>query len=228
MSRSFRSALLVSCLAMLASHPASAAAQKPGEPLGELLDVIPLPEEAPAEASSPADEKPATPRPAPAPSVSPGDVLPVELPPSAVTGEMPAEPPAAAVGESEASASGLVPAESIADPAAAAAAEADAAWEERQEQRRAEINAVESPIVDQLNAEMAARAEAAGRRFADEQAAYEQSLAEREAEIRRREAEHQAEMEAFARRVAREQAAHRARVEACLAGDRDACDRERR
>jgi hypothetical protein len=196
MSRSNRFALLAVWLCVAAS---AAPAQQPDEPLGELLDVIPMPEEAPAKADPPGALRPVA-----APPVEPGNVVPVELPASAATGAMPPEEPEA---------------EPL--PLDAEAAAAEAAWAARQEQRRAEINAVEAPVVDRLNAEMAARAAAASRRFADEQAAYEQRLAELEADARRREAEHAAAMEAHARRVAREQAAYRA----CLAGDRDACNR---
>jgi colicin import membrane protein len=203
---------VASLAAALLSLPA--AAQEPEEPLGDLLEIIPLPEEKPAAEATPPPRKPA---PAPAPIVRPGNVLSVDLPPSAATGEI--STPDESQTEADPSAEGQTAAE------ADAAAIADAAWAALQEQRREAVNAVESPIVARLNAEMAARAAEAGRRFAADQEAYERSLVEHEELVRRRQAEHATETEAHARRVAREQAEYRARVEACLAGDRRACDR---
>ncbi len=227
MSRLARWTVLCAASFAAAVPIALPAAQTPDEPLGDLLNVIPLPEGPPAEADAPASS-PSPPRfvPAPAPSVPAGNVLPVDLPPSAATGE-PVLPDEAASEADLAAQDGLAgEADLTEEEAAAAAADAaaEAAWAAIQEQRRAQVNAVEAPIVAGLNAEMAARAEAEGRRMAEERAAYEQSLIELEEQARRREAEHAAAMEAHARRIAREQAEYRARVEACLAGDRRACE----
>ncbi|WP_114954484.1 hypothetical protein [Sphingosinicella terrae] len=224
MNRFRRTSLLLAAAALFSGY---AWAQTPDEPLGELLEVIPLPEDRPTPALSP--ESPAKPEPAPMPAptppVRPGSVVPVDLPPSSIPEEaLPAPAEAEAVPVEVAA----PPATDMADQGAAktdadAAAEADARWTEMQEQRRRDINAVESPIIDRLNAEVAARAAAETRRIEEERAAYERSLIEAEEEARRVEAEHRAVMEEHARRVAREQAEYRARVEACLNGDRQAC-----
>jgi hypothetical protein len=209
--------LAASAVALLAS--VAGAAQTPAEPLGDLLDVIPLPEKPLAGAATDAE----APRPAPLttpspPPVRPGAVVPIDLPPSRII-EEPAAPEISemlAEGLSGDSAEGKAEATN-------AQAEADANWAAIQEQRRQAINAVEAPIVDRLNAEGAARARAEARRFEEERVAYERSLAEAQEERRRVQAEHDAEMAAYAERVGREQAEYRARVAACLDGDRRAC-----
>lgn len=236
MDRNSLSAAPLAALAAALTAALPASAQKPQEPLGELLQVIPLPEPKDKEEAPEAADTDRASSPDPRPDVPPGRIVPIQLPPSdavepvpvveaeAPTGDADAEvgtavaagisPPAAA-GEREASASG--------DEVDLEAAKADAAWQAIQEQRRQEINAIESPIVDALNAEGAARAAAETRRIEEEMEAYRRSLIEAEEEARRLEAEHDAVMAEHARRVAREQAEHRARVEACLAGDREAC-----
>lgn len=215
----FSARLRVATLAWLAAAAAPAFAQAPEQPLGELLDVIPLPEEE-DEAEAPAPALP--PPPPPRPEVRPGYVVPVDLPPSAATGEVQAPDELEAPDELVVIEELRPPAKAV-DPAAEAAAAADRSWAELQEQRRQEVNEVEAPIVANLNAEMAARAEAEGRRFAEEQEAYRQGVIAREEEARRVAAEHRAAMEEHARRVAREQEEYRARVEACRR-DRRRCD----
>lgn len=180
----------------LAALGAVASAQQPGKPLGELLDSLPPPE---AEAPEPAQPAPA--RPAPLPSSGVGTV---DLPPS--------QP--ARIDAPEA-----VPAIDAKDSAAIEAAAADAAWADLQEQRRAEINAVEGPIVDRLNARMVERQQAFERQVAEERAAHERRVAAHAAEVRRLEAEHRAALE----RHRREEERLRALYQACLAGDEAAC-----
>jgi hypothetical protein len=99
------------------------------------------------------------------------------------------------------------------------ALQADAAWAALQERRRQEINAVESPIVARLNAEMVERQEAFERQVAEERAAHERRVAAHAAEIRRLEAEHRAALE----RHRAEEERLRALYQACLAGDEAAC-----
>lgn len=174
----------------------SAAAQQ-GKPLGDLLDTLP-----PAETE--VKPEPARPAAAPAPRVAPGQVGTAELPPSRAQGLAPS-----------------AEAEEAPPPP-----EADAAWAAAQERRRAEINAVEGPLVEALNAEMAARQAQETRRIEAEMAEHRRRVAEHarrvaevEAERERRDAEHRAEVE----RHRREYERRRALYEACLAGDRSAC-----
>jgi hypothetical protein len=173
-----------------------ASAQQPGKPLGELLESWPPPEAEAREAVQPAPA-----RPAPPPRSGVGTI---ELPPS--------QP--ARIDAPEA-----VPAVDAKDPEAMEAAAADAAWADLQEQRRAEINAVESPVVARLNAAMVERQEAFERQVAEERAAHERRVAAHAAEIRRLEAEHRAALE----RHRAEEERLRALYQACLAGDEAAC-----
>ncbi|MGZ8281746.1 MAG: hypothetical protein ACXWUN_02195 [Allosphingosinicella sp.] len=184
--------------ATLAALPVSG--QKPEEPLGELLEVLPLPEAAASE-----DE----PQPGPPPPVASGSVVPVDVPQSAATGE---------IGTSDSSILDEEPAPVLYEsPDARAQADADAAWAALQTQRRAKVNEVEAPITARLNEAEAARAEAARRRFERDQENYERELFDLEEDARRRRADYDAAL-------ARERAEYRARVEACRAGDRWACD----
>ena len=219
--------LLLAAAAVLA---APASAQQSGRPLDGLLDSLPPPENAPrddAAQDAPAkteDSGPAipivrpppfsaTPAPLPPPpTVTPGHVGTMDLPPSSVTYDTPApamEPPVVAV-------------EGPPAPVGADVA-ANANWAALQEQRRQEINTVESPIVARLNASVAAEQEASRQRAAQARADYEQAVVEREESIRRAEEEHQAAVAAHDAEVARERAAYEARVAACLDGDREAC-----
>lgn len=177
----------------LAAFGAVASAQQPGKPLGGLLDSLPPPE---TEARQPAPARPAQP-----PRSGVGTV---ELPPS--------QPARIDAPEEES-------AIETKDPESIEAAAADAAWADLQEQRRAEINAVESPIVDRLNAEMVERQQAFERQVAEERAAHERRVAAHAAEVRRLEAEHRAALE----RHRREEERLRAIYQACLAGDEAAC-----
>ena len=83
-------------------------------------------------------------------------------------------------------------------------------------ERRSKLDAVEAPITAQLNDAEAARADVESRRYADERAAYERDLGWREQQA-------EAERIAYWNRVERDRAEYRARVRACLAGDRYAC-----
>ena len=207
-------------------------------PLGDLLDSLPSDEvEAPVgaePADAPPPERPfapllrppppsraapAPPAPVPAPlppAPVPGQIGTTDLPPSAVLypeNDPPPAPPGA----------DALPAPIAIDPPPPPPTEADLAWRALQEQRRQEINALEAPLVARLNAQVAADQEAARLRAEQDQADYEQALADREAEIARIEADHQAAIEAHRRAVARQRAEYEARVAACLAGDRAAC-----
>lgn len=216
---------------------AAAGAQDRERPLGDLLDSLPSDEasdeaEAPPRAEpadAPPPERPfapllrppppsrAAPAPAPPPPAPvPGQIGTMDLPPSAVLypeNDPPPAPPGA----------DALPAPVAIDPPPPPPTEADLAWRALQEQRRQEINALEAPLVSRLNAAAAADQEAARLRAEQDQADYEQALADREAEIARIEADHQAAQEAHRRAVARQRAEYEARVAACLAGDRAAC-----
>lgn len=182
-----------------------ATAQEAERPLGDLIEALPPPE---GEAAPPAREVPVAPIVRPPPVVEPGRVGITDLPPSTVLDEMdeteraaPAEPP--------------VPIVSPPTPAND--------WAALQEQRRQEINAVEAPVVAELNAAQAVRLEEARLQEQAAQAAYAQTLADREDAIRSNEADYQAALAAHDERVRRERAEYEARVAACLDGDRDAC-----
>jgi hypothetical protein len=186
----------------LVAFGAVASAQQPGKPLGELLESLPPPEAEAREAV-----QPATARPAPPPRSGVGTI---ELPPSQPARiDAPEAVPAVDAKDPEA----------LEDPEAVEAAVADAAWADLQEQRRAEINAVESPIVDRLNAQMVQRQQAFERQVAEERAAHERRVAAHAAEVRRLEAEHRAALE----RHRAEEERLRALYQACLAGDEAAC-----
>lgn len=236
MDRPFLSTAALVALAAALTTPHPASAQKPQEPLGELLQVIPLPEPKEDERSEAESAVETRVAPNPAPDVPPGRIVPIQLPPSDAVEPDPVteteSPTTGTDAEAGVAVADAEPAPEEADKAELPAAEsqadqdaanADAAWEAIQEQRREEINAVEAPVVEALNAEGAARAAAETQRIEEEMQAYRRSLVEAEEEARRLEAEHEAIMAEHARRVAREQAEHRARVEACLAGDREAC-----
>lgn len=208
------------------SLAAAGSAQDRARPLDDLLDSLPAGE---AEASpGKPDGKPAGQpfapllRPPPPgrtlpapPPPEPGRIGTTELPPSAVL--YPEDvAPAPSAGAAE-----LPAPVAIAPPPPPT--EADLAWQALQEQRRQEINAREAPLVAELNARMAADQEAARLRAEEARAEHERALLDRETEIARIEADHQAAVEAHRRAVLRQQAEYDARVAACLAGDRAAC-----
>ncbi|MDQ8757825.1 hypothetical protein RCO27_16485 [Sphingosinicella sp. LHD-64] len=236
MRREFTGMLLAA--AVLA---APATAQQPERPLGDLLESLPPPEAAQRSEAAPREPSPrieengpaipivrpppfsATPPPLPPPlppppTVTPGHVGTMDLPPSSVTYDMPA--PAADVPLTE------TPVVAVEAPPAPVGTDtaANAEWAALQEQRRQEINAVESPVVARLNANIAAEQEAARQRAEQAQADYEQAVVDREESIRRTEEEHQAAIAAHDAEVARRRAAYEAQVAACLDGDRQACE----
>lgn len=222
-------------LAAAAALATPAVAQQAQRPLDGLLDDLPQSE--PTSEAAPKDEAQARETPAqtddsgpaipivrpppfsatpaplpPPPTVAPGHVGTMDLPPSSITYDSPA--PAAEM-----------PVVAVEAPPAPVGTDvaANAEWAALQEQRRQEINTVESPIVARLNANAAAEQEAARQRAEQAQADYEQAMVEREESIRRGEEEHQAAVAAHDAEVARERAAYEARVAACLDGDREAC-----
>lgn len=180
-------------------------AQEAERPLGDLIETLPPPED---EAAPPAREVPVAPIVRPPPAVEPGRVGTTDLPPSAVLDETD-------VAELTAPADPVVPIVAPPSPANDSAA--------LQEQRRQEINAVEAPVVANLNAAQVARQEETRRQEEAAQADYARSVAEREEAIRASEAEYQAALAAHDERVKRERAEYEARVAACLDGDREAC-----
>lgn len=193
--------IFASAFFAVAAH--GAAAQETGKPLGELLDVLPPPEGAPAE--------PASPPPAPPPEVSQGSVGTLVLPPSQADGlGAPAVPASGEVADV---------AQAEAEAPLDGEAEADAAWAAMQEERRRKVNEVEAPLVARLNAEVAARQEAQRRANEEARAAREASLAAREETIRRAEAEYRAALERHRRELEMQQA----RYQACLDGHDAAC-----
>lgn len=224
------SRLILAGLAALALA-APAAAQDRDRPLGDLLDALPPDDaETPDKVApaAPAPDRPFAPllrpappqsRPAPAPAPLPGRIGTTDLPPSAVLYPETDPPPAPPEGLS----GDALGAPVAIDPPPPPPTEADLAWEALQEQRRQAINAEEAPLVARLNARVAADQEAARLRAEQDQADYEQALADRDAEAARIEADHQAAIEAHRRAVARQRADYEARVAACLAGDRAAC-----
>ncbi len=196
-----RLAATASLLAAVLALPAFA--QDADAPLGDILEALPEEEKQTSEPAPPRRTVPVT------------GVGTADLPPSDVAGRIgeAEEPKAEPSTETEAETS----------EAARARAEADALWAARQEQRRAEINAAEAPIVARLNARVAARQEAAARENEEARLAWERRVAEMEAEARASEAAHRAALEAHRREVARQRAEHERRVALCLQGEREFC-----
>ena len=184
---------------MVALIGAPAAAQRADAPLGEILKAI---EETPA-------PKPAEKQPAPPPALPPSGIGSIDLPASEVE-----EATAAETHDADADAA-VKPAEP----------DGEAYWQAMLEQRRSQVNAEESPLVQRLNEAVSSRISAEREEAERADAEHRRAIAEHEAAVRRSEEEHKAEMERYRREVIRQEAEYQARVRDCLKGVRGACAR---
>jgi hypothetical protein len=190
-------------LAAFALLSAPAAAQQAERPLGEIMDVIEEELAAEPEVVPSSDPKLRTlPPAAPSPRIEVVD-LPASDAEVLATGETDPEP---------------APISSSATDATA-----EALWEERLERKRAEVNALERPLVEQLNTAVASRVEAEQRAAEEAQAAHLQAVAERDEAIRRAQQEHEAALDRYRQQIAQQQADYEAQVRDCLRGVRGAC-----
>lgn len=221
---------LLLAAAGLAAFPALA--QRSDAPLGEVLDGLGPVEQG----EEPRQSPPPAPPPAPIPPAS-ADLIPpsgvgtTALPPSRVP-RLPDPDTASliAAGEPAGTLDPIMLDPPVLDPPVLdptepdpAAAAAEAAWAARQEERRQAVNALEGPEVRRLNAEAAARQEAAARAAAEAEEAHRHALRDREEQILRAEQDHLAALERHRAEVARQQAEHQRAVAACLAGDHRFC-----